>query len=221
MQDTKPAWLSWHYVVLWIIVLISLLMNVLLFAGLIAFRSRAQQEVASVAATLNDVDIASSFEVPVKVDEQLPISLTVPFSDTFHVPIRAIVPVSTSVVFTDTIAVPINEIMRVDTIVNVPFNNPLGGQSSIPLPIVTDIPINLDISVPISTNVPIRMEIPVNLDIDVPVQTVFPINEDIQVLMDFPVTIPLDDLGFNVLLDQVRDALNLLASALGVEIDTP
>lgn len=216
MSENKQVWQTWHYMALWIIALISLLLNVLLFAGIIAFRARAQQEVKNVAATLNTINLEDSFEVPISVDQRLAISMTVPFSDTFHVPIIATVPVSTSILFSETIDVPIEEVIRVDTTVNVPF-----GEASIPIPIVTDIPVNLDVEVPISKQVPVVIDIPVNLEVDVPVRSVVPIDSEVPVVMDFPVTIPLSDLGFNVLLQQVKDALNLLGQALGVETTAP
>lgn len=212
----KQHWQSWHYLALWIIALISLLLNVLLFAGLFAFRARAQQEVRNVSRALDEINIQDSIDVPIVIDQTLPLSMTIPFSDTYEVPINAIVPVNTSIPFSETIDVPINEVINIDTTVNVPF-----GGASLPIPIQTDIPINLQVTVPISKQVPVVMEIPVNLLVNVPIQSDVPINTDVPVKMDFPVTVPLDELGFSSILQQVRDALDLLARALGVDLDQP
>lgn len=92
---------------------------------------------------------------------------------------------------------------------------PLAGLGSIPVPIVTDIPINLNVTVPISRNVKVETTVPINLEVHVPIQSDIPIQTEVPVVMDFPVTIPLDQLGFNVLLEQVKEALNLLAQVLG------
>lgn len=212
MPESPSPWRTWHYRLIWIITLASLLFNVLLLAGFFAFRLRAQREVANVSKTLNAIEI-NNLELPIHVDQQLSISMTVPFSDTFFVPISTTVPISTAVPFQDMIDVPINTIIPVNTTVNVP----LAGLGSIPVPIVTDIPINLNVTVPISRNVRVQTTVPINLEVHVPIQSDIPIQTEVPVVMDFPVTIPLDQLGFNVLLEQVKEALNLLARVLGAD----
>jgi hypothetical protein len=214
--NAKQYWQSWHYIALWIIALISLVLNILLFAGLFALRATAQQEVRQVAGVLDQISIQESIEVPIVIDQTLPLSLTVPFSDTFEVPIDALVPVDTTIPFSETIDVPIREVIHIDTTVNVPF-----GSASIPIPIQTDIPIDLDVTVPIDKQVPVVMEIPVNLLVDVPIQSDVPINTIVPVKMDFPVTVPLEELGFLSIMTQVREAVNRLAQALGVDLDQP
>ncbi len=214
--NNKQPWQAWHYIALWIIALISLTLNLLLFAGLIAARAKAQEEVRKVAGVLDQVTLQESLEVPIVIDQQLPLSLTIPFSDTFEVPINALVPVDTTIPFSETIDVPIDEVMHINTIVNVPF-----AGASVPIPIVTDIPVNLNVTVPISKQVPVVMEIPVNLLVDVPIQSDVPINTMVPVKMDFPVTVPLAELGFNSIMTQVRDAVNRLAQGLGVDLDQP
>jgi hypothetical protein len=214
MSQEKPAGRAWHYYLLWIIALLSLFLNVAFVIGVLNFRAQARQQVQDASAFLDTVDIGD-FDLPVNVDETLTLSMTVPFSDTFIVPISATVPVSTSVLFQDNIVVPINTIIPVNTTVNVPVNLPAVGLVSVPFPISTNIPVNLEVDVPISRTIPVETDIPVVLVVEVPVQSEVPIQSDIPVQLNFPVTIPLDEMGFQMLLQRVQNALNLLARLLG------
>lgn len=214
MSQERTTGRAWHYYLLWAIALLSLFLNIAFVVGVLNFRAQARQQVEDAAAFLDTVDIGD-FSLPVKVDETLALSMTVPFSDTFVVPISATIPVSTSVLFEDNIQVPINTIIPVNTTVNVPVDLPAIGRISVPFPISTNIPINLDVEVPISRTIPVQTDIPVDLVVNVPVQSQVPIQSDIPVKLDFPVTIPLNEMGFQLLLQRVQEALDLLASLLG------
>lgn len=206
---TRP---SWHYLLLWLIAVASFILNAYLFWQLNGLRTRARQEVANAGELLDGVEL-ESYELPVHVDETIPISITVPFSDTFHVPISTTVQVSDEVPFEDNIEVPINTVIPINTTVSVPI--PAIGNIEIPIPIVTSIPVNMEVDVPISRTIPVELDIPVNLMVDVPVESEVPIQSDIPVLLDFPVTLPLDEMGFQQLLQQVQEALNSLEVLLG------
>jgi hypothetical protein len=205
---------SWHYRILWIVAILSLLLSVILLIGLIDFRLKAARQVASAANFLDDIEM-EDYDLPVHIDESLAISMTVPFSDTFTVPISSTVPVSTSVPFQDNVVVPINTVIPVNTTVNVPIEIPFAGPLDIPFPISTNIPVNLTVNVPIEQNIPVVTDIPVNLMVDVPIQSDIPIETEIPVQLDFPVTIPMDEMGFQTLLQQVQEALDLVADLLG------
>lgn len=205
---------SWHYRLLWLVALASLALNLALFAGIYSFRQRAQQEVRNASRLLNTVEI-ENFELPVEVDETLPISLTVPFSDTFQAPISATVPISAAIPFTDNIEVPINTVIPINTQVQVPI--PVIGNVVVPIPIVTNIPVSLTVDVPISRTIPVQLDIPVNLDVEVPVESEVKIETEVPVQLEFPVTIPFDEMGFQALLVQVQEALDGLAELLGTD----
>jgi hypothetical protein len=220
MENSRPSkWPSWHYALLWIIVLISLTFNVLLLAGLINFRSRARQQVANASELLDTVTLEESLEVPITVDESLPISITVPFSDTFRVDINETVPISSTILVEENIEVPINDVVRInrDLTVSVVL---AGIPIPVDIPIRADIPISLNLDVPVNLEVPVDMEIPIDLAIAIPIRTEVPIDTTVPVQLDFPVTVPLDQLGFNALLEQVQEALKLLAEALGAPLES-
>jgi hypothetical protein len=216
MQESRPMTRTWHYWLLWVVAILALALNVVLVANLLSFRAEARRQVQAASVTLNEVELGS-FDLPIEVDESLQISMTVPFSDTFMVPISATVPVSTSVLFEDEVTVPINTVIPVNTTIDVPIDIPVIGlfQIPIPIPIATNIPVNLTVNVPISREIPVQTDIPVDLVVAVPIRSDIPIETEVPVRLDFPVTIPLDEMGFQSLVDQVQQALQLLADMLG------
>jgi hypothetical protein len=215
-HDDEPFSITrtWHYRALWILVALSLTLNALLIFGLLYIRDNARRQVLAAADSLATVQF-EAFDLPINVNETIPISLTVPFSDTFVVPISQTVPVSLSVLFADNIDVPIKEIIPINTTVEVPVTIPGIGRVTIPIPIVTSIPIDLNVVVPISRTIPINTSIPVVFLVDVPVQSNVPIQANIPVVMNFPVSIPLDDMGIDNLIRQIEQALRDLAGSLG------
>jgi len=214
MNKDTPFWKSWHYLLLWATAVSALVGALAIMAGLLAFRAQARNQVRDASSFLSQVEI-EDFELPVTVDETLDLAMIVPFSDTFEVPIQATVPVSTSILFEDNLSVPINTVIPVNTTVNVPVDIPVVGRVAVPIPIFTDIPVNLNVSVPIRKEIPVRIDIPVDLLVDVPIQSSIPVNTQVPVQMEFPVTIPLDEMGFQRLLIQVQEALTLLGELLG------
>lgn len=200
---------SWHYLLLWFVALVSLLLNLLLIIGLNNLRQDAAQELTGAAEQLGDVELAP-FDLPIDIDETLAISLTVPFSDTFVVPIDATVPISTAIPFEENVVVPINTVIPIDTDVTVR----LPAVGPVDIPIVTTIPVDLAVNVPISRTIPIQVEIPVALTVDVPVASDVPIQADVPVQLDFPVEIPLDEMGLQPLLGSLRQTLEGLATTL-------
>jgi hypothetical protein len=216
MEESRPVTRIWHYWLLWAVAILALVLNVVLVSALLSFRADARRQVEATSMLLDEVELGS-FELPVEVDESLQISMTVPFSDTFTVPISATIPVSTSVLFEDEVEVPINTIIPVNTTIDVPIDIPVIGlfQIPIPIPIRTNIPVNLTVNVPISREIPVETEIPVDLVVEVPVQSDIPIETEIPVQLEFPVNIPLNEMGFQTLVEQVQQALQLLSQMLG------
>lgn len=202
---------SWHYLLLWLLVIVSLGLNAFLIMTLINVRDQARAQVEAAGERLDDVEVGQ-YDLPIEIDETLPISFTVPFSDTFVVPISATIPVSASVPFSETIDVPINTTIPINARVSVPL--PALGNIPIPIPIVTAIPVNLDVQVPISRSIPVQLDIPVNLTVEVPVESQVPVQSDVPVELEFPVTLPLEDMGFRDVIEQVQAALDALTQIL-------
>jgi hypothetical protein len=93
MTQSSPNPLSspQYYWLLWAIALTSLLMNVALAAVLLASRAQLQSGVVTLAAALDDVTL-DDIALTISIDETVPVSLTIPYSDTFRVPIRETIP---------------------------------------------------------------------------------------------------------------------------------
>lgn len=208
----------WHYPLLWVLAGLSLGLNLLLIASLLYVRWQVGKIVADMAQALGEVAL-DTIEYPLQISDTLKVETTVPFSDTFVVPIKATVPVDTTILFEDTVVVPINTVIPVNTTVTVPVTIPLAGTFDVEIPISTRIPVNLSVDVPISKEVPIQLEIPVDLQVEVPVESEIPINAEVPVKMDVPLSIPLGDTPLFAILDQVREAMGKLAQILGVDVE--
>ena len=113
----------------------------------------------------------------------------------------------------ETIGVAFDDVVSLDRDVQV-FLSVLGQSIPVEIPIRADVPVNLQTDVPIKLDVPVEVEIPIDLIVDVPVLTEVPIEVEIPVQMEFPVTIPLEQMAFGGLLDQVRDGLRALVEML-------
>jgi hypothetical protein len=217
-EPQPPRARSWHYILLWLLVLVSLGLNVFLLFTLNNAQRQAREsvtEVAAISEILSAVEAVEldSYEVPIVIDETLPISLTVPFKETFSVPIQTTIPISTSIAVNENIAVPINDVVSLNRDARI-FISVLGQSIPVDIPIRADIPLNMQTNVPINLEVPVELEVPIDLLLEVPVDTEVPINAEVPVQLEFPVAIPLDDMGFNDLLVQVQDSLRLLVEML-------
>lgn len=206
MTETR-TFRVWHYRILWGMAFFSMLFNAVLIGTLVAVRSEVQQTLSQAAGAFAGLEL-DSFEYELHVEQTIPLDMTIPFNDTFTVPISATVPVSTMIPFNDTFVVPINSNLPVNTTVNVPITIPLLGSFNVPFPISTNVPVNLTVEVPISREIPVQMTIPVNLLVDVPISTEVPVQADIPIVMDVPVNIPLDNLGFGTAIAEVQAAMS-------------
>jgi hypothetical protein len=215
MENAQPPTppVTWHYRLLWLIASLSLLLNLALIAVLLDYRSQLQSGAANLTAALDTVQF-NDIELDIVVDETVPISLTVPFSDTFRIPIRETIPVATTVLFEDLIEVPIDAVIPIDTDFVVQVDIPLVGRTGIPIPIVTTIPVSLTVEVPISRLIPIETDIEVDFLVDVPVASEIPVNAQLPVQLTIPVTVALDELGLEELLDHLREALRQLDGSM-------
>ncbi|MEM9776408.1 MAG: hypothetical protein AAF902_17660 [Chloroflexota bacterium] len=208
VQTTTPG----GYGLLWIIAILSLLINIGLIAGILYMLNQVSDQLSAAADTVEANQI-SNFDIPVKVDETIPVKFTVEYKDEFNVPVDTTIPVSTSLDFKDTIVFPINEVIAVDT--SVAIKIPILNQTiPIEIPIKTDIPVNLNIEVPIDYTIPVETEILVDLDLKVPVETEIPVDENIPVQLDFPVTVPLEDTELPDFIDRLAEGLRTAAEKL-------
>ncbi|MFT7586027.1 MAG: hypothetical protein ACI9EW_002456 [Cellvibrionaceae bacterium] len=208
MSDVITSTSPQGYGLLWAITILSLLLNIGLIAGAMYFLNQTSQQMTA-AANLIEQNSVKNFDIPIKIDEIIPIKFTVDYKDEFNVPINTTIPVSTSVKFREVVTIAIKEVIPVDTFVEVSIQLPFPLNQSFPIniPIKTDIPVNLTIEVPLDYDIPISATIPINLDLSIPVETQIPIDEDIAVQLEFPVTVPLEDTDIPSFIDSLAQGL--------------
>ncbi len=131
-----------------LVALLSLALNVYLFTRLNQARSVVLDTLASTSTNLDalpDYTFKSTF----KIDQQFPVSGTMPINQSLMFPISMTVPVKTTV----------------SPNVNTPF-----GTMNFPVNIDTNFPVNMTVPVVISMTVPYSMTVPVKMDFPIEVK---------------------------------------------------
>lgn len=152
------------YIVLWLLVAISLLLNAYLISQMLLMRHTAQQAVADAIAVVDNAqDI--TYSDTVVVDQSVAIQVDLPVDET--------------------IPVVIDQDIDIDTVVEVPVDTRLFGTITLDVPIRTTIPVHveqdivIDQTFPIDTAVPIYLELPISLSVaDTELETAF---EDLEI----------------------------------------
>jgi hypothetical protein len=134
---------------LWLMVTLSLLLNLVMLRQVILARDLARQAVGDAAAVLENLQ-SQSFVYTFVIDDTLPVKTDVPLNATIPVTIRQNIPV--------------------DVMVTVPVET-VFGPIDLDVPIQTNIPVNLqqDIVIDqvftIDTAVPVYIEVPIDLKV--------------------------------------------------------
>ncbi len=134
------------HVLLWVIVLISLLLNLTLLRQLAAAQAKARQAVLSAIEVLDDFQ-GQRFAYTVTIDENLAVNTDMPVDET--------IPVS------------IDETLPINTIVTVPVKLGPFGTTNIDIPIATVIPVDLDFNVEIDQTFQVNTAVPINLEVPI------------------------------------------------------
>jgi hypothetical protein len=146
-QATRPR-LNVSILFLYLLVAISLSLNVLLIWQLTRARDMVYQTLEQLVVMTEDIE-KEVISVPIHIEKEFPVHLSVPFeySDTF--------PVSETVPISDTFTVPF-EVM--DTTIQ------------FPVPVKLEVPVNLEVPVSLSKTFDISTTVPIELDMDVNVK---------------------------------------------------
>ena len=137
------------YYLLWVVALLSLLINAGLVYGLMWARQQAAQGAQTAAEAVAALRSAS-LEYTVHLDQSLPVSLTVPFNTTIRVPISTTLPIDTEFSFS------LHTLLG-DFPVNLPVH------AEVPVNMTSQVPVN--VAVPISTTVPVALDVPIKIDV--------------------------------------------------------
>jgi len=141
LNNSRPL----DYWLLWLVALLSLAVNVWLIRTLLIVR-RQVGEAAGRAAQAIGALRESSIDYTVSVEQDVPVSLTLPVNTTVNVPIHTQLPINTQV--------------------TVPLETPF-GQIPLTFPVQTIVPVNLQPEVPINATVPVSMIVPVALEVPI------------------------------------------------------
>jgi CxxC motif-containing protein len=137
------------YYLLWLAVLFSLGIGVFLVVTLGAARGRAVDGLRTAAESVRTLR-GSSIDYVIRVEQSVPVSITVPFSTTIVVPVNTTLPIDTEFKMT------LRTVLG-DYPVTVPV------QSSVPVNFRTSVPIGL--SIPVSASVPFSFSLPVRINL--------------------------------------------------------
>ncbi|HUN23409.1 MAG TPA: hypothetical protein PK299_09805 [Anaerolineales bacterium] len=188
---------------LWIVTLISLGVNLLMFtlgfAYVLLIRSESQK-ISAELAKLNTEEVT----LPITIAQDLPVKMEFPYKDNIQVPVDVNIPVNLTVKVDEIIQVPISQEIEVnsDVLVQVPVLGPqrVPFSTTIPVEMIVDVPVKLDI--PVSENIPVKFNVEAPIDTTIKIDTTMPIN------MQFPVIIPVDELGTGPLIEQLNRSLS-------------
>ena len=141
-------------VILTMLTLFSLALNGTIIFALLRGRQIALDAQQTALGAVSDAQsIVTSvgddtFSYTFTVEQEIPISTSIPFDEEVTVPIHTTIPISTTVI--------------------IPINTGLLGTFSVDVPIRTIVPVNLEVVVPINQTVDIATTVP--LDVDIPVE---------------------------------------------------
>ncbi len=142
--------LPFGYLLLWLMVSISLILNAVMLRQVILARDLARQAVVDASAVIENLQ-SQEFAYTVVIDEMLPVRTDVPLDMT--------------------IPVVINETIAIATTVTVPVDTVVFGVIPVRVPFSTAIPVNfeqeivIDETLTIDTIVPVYIEVPIDLKV--------------------------------------------------------
>jgi hypothetical protein len=133
------------YLLLWIVALVSLVINVVLLRQLLFARRVALESVRDSIAVVDSLQ-NQVINYNVVIDQNLPINADIPINETFDIHIQDEFPINTTV----TVSVPAGPLG------SIPVRVPI----STTVPIDRTIPITIDQTFKLSTTVPVHFEVP-------------------------------------------------------------
>jgi len=175
------------YLFLLILILLSLALNAVVIAGLLASRDAVVEAIDQGLQALDGLE-AETFETVIRVQEIIPINETVPFRRELVVPIDVNVPIYDQIVIQETFEVPIST----------PF-------------------LDFTIDIPVSGTVPVEIQVPVDVQVPVVISETIPISTKVSIDFTVPVVIGVSDTALPGYLEQLRTVLGEVKEKLTFE----
>jgi len=139
-------WRRWATRVLVASMAISLLLHLFELYVIVRGRQLAREQIVALASQL-DSAAGSTLELPINIQQPLPVRASVPIAQQITVPIDTSIPISTTI--------------------TIPLNTPLGTYN-VPVPLDMDVPIRT--SVPVAINETVAISTTIDLDLRVPLR---------------------------------------------------
>jgi hypothetical protein len=134
---------------LWLLVLLSILLNVVVLNQLLSLRRTASQAIGDTSVMLADLR-EETIALSIPIDQTIVIDTDLPIEETVTVPIRTNLPISTEVTVT--------------------VDAGLLGDIPLQVPLETTVPVDIEVDIPIDQTFAVRA--PVTLNLEVPVEIV-------------------------------------------------
>lgn len=177
-------------VVLFLLVFISLGLNMYLIQQLAQARNTAVQTLRRLAPaveqTLADVDSEleafqqSTLTFQIEVDQQIPLQTEIPFNESIEIPVQVTIPV----------------------------------QQEIKTTVMMD-PFQAGLEIPVDITVPIDMEFPIDQVVPVAINRAIPISTTVPLSLTVPINIPVSNTDLAPYIDKLRQGLNQLQESAG------
>jgi hypothetical protein len=152
-------------IILFILVFFSIALNIYLIYYLITLRRQALEVAREISPVvqeslgLADAELEtfqqSTIDFKIQINEELPVQVEIPISETLEIPIQMSVPISRTIE---------------TTVMMDPFQAGLEIPVDIDVPIDLEIPIDVVIPVPISRTLPLSTSVPVKLDLPIAIK---------------------------------------------------
>lgn len=147
-RDAHRRWTP-DYIALWVIAVLSLLMNLVMFRQLALARNAARQAIADSIATIDQFE-QSTITTNVKIDDTIVIDTDLPVDESFPVEIKDSFPI--------------------DTVLAVPVDAGLLGKLNLNVPIKTTIPVDIKPTVNINQTFHVKAPLPIKLDVPIQIK---------------------------------------------------
>jgi hypothetical protein len=146
LEPPRPR-VPFGYRLLWLLTLLSLLFNAIVFNQLVMLRRMSHQAVSDARTIVSEFK-NETFEYKFHIEDEVPVDMVFPFEGTFTVP------------FKDTFY--INQTVHVTVTIPV-----LNQEVPLSIPVQTAVPIDTTVTVPVSEEIPVNMLFPINMDVPV------------------------------------------------------
>jgi hypothetical protein len=199
MERLKRFWNAFKDIaIIFSFVVNFVLVVTLLVISIPALRAAFTLKSTMVEPLLTDLDQAfvglgeSEIDTTISIDQQTPISFTLPLSEPLTIDFDLGINKNTTVVLQE--PVPLNNLSARFALPG--GGGMINGNVSLSLPAGMELPVRLNMTVPVEKTIPVRMQVPVD--------------QEVAIAMDVPVNIKLGEAGLDPAVEDLREVFRPL-----------